>query len=100
MKKREVKLHCPKCNWEPRQTSNWVCKPGCRHSWNTFDTNGACPACGKAWKVTQCLSCLAFSAHADWYHELIRDETTEEQKERVTARLTEILLQMEEVGME
>jgi hypothetical protein len=41
----------------------------CLHVWNTFDTRGVCPACGREWSETQCLRCKAWSRHEDWYVE-------------------------------
>ncbi len=58
-------IRCPKCNWVPRRDDRWRCK--CGHSWNTFETGGACPACRYQWDVTACLSCGEVSAHSDWY---------------------------------
>ncbi|RYD75769.1 MAG: hypothetical protein EOP84_17795 [Verrucomicrobiaceae bacterium] len=72
MASREVKIYCPKCEWEPRQSSQWMCQ--CRHCWNTFDTGGVCPKCGKVWTETQCLACHKWSAHSDWYHEFISED--------------------------
>ena len=60
-------IACPKCDWRPDAGSLWRCS--CQHVWNTFQTHGVCPACGKAWKVTQCLVCHAYSDHEDWYHD-------------------------------
>lgn len=60
-------IACPKCDWRPQGTELWVCE--CRHRWHTFNTHGVCPACGKAWRVTQCLACHEFSDHEEWYHE-------------------------------
>jgi len=37
--------------------------------WNTFDTRGVCPACGREWQETQCRRCDAWSRHEDWYVE-------------------------------
>lgn len=71
MKSRRVEIFCPKCAWRPTPSSRWMCQPSCGHSWNTFETAGICPACGVAWKVTQCLACHLFSPHKDWYHETI-----------------------------
>ena len=68
MSNREVIIFCPKCAWEPRPESLWFCG-GCGHSWNTFETAGNCPECGKAHRETQCLSCHVHSPHADWYHD-------------------------------
>ena len=56
---------CPKCKWEPKANSMWQCS--CGHVWNTFDTAARCPKCHKVWKDTQCLSCLKWSPHLDWY---------------------------------
>lgn len=64
----EVKIACPKCDWEPHKSSLWQCS--CSHAWNTFDTAGQCPKCGKQWKDTQCLSCSKWSPHIDWYRNL------------------------------
>ena len=79
---REVKIFCPKCTWEPVPADVWACT--CGHLWNTFETGGHCPACGKAWQMTQCLSCLAYSPHEDWYHEFTRERKTEEKEDEVT----------------
>lgn len=46
-----------------------MCLPGCRHSWNTFDTRGVCPACVHVWESTQCLACGQMSPHEAWYHD-------------------------------
>ena len=59
------KIRCPKCQWEPTEKSRWFCTCGC--SWNTFDTAGLCPSCGKQWTQTACLRCSAWSLHKDWY---------------------------------
>ena len=63
-----MKIACPRCAWEPTATSKWICD--CRHVWNTFDTAGRCPACGRVHRTTQCLACRATSPHHDWYHGL------------------------------
>jgi hypothetical protein len=42
--------------------------------WNTFDTGGVCPDCGKVWTETQCLSCHRWSRHRAWYREFITVE--------------------------
>ncbi len=60
-----VKIRCPKCQWEPKPWSVWMCI--CNTVWNTFDTGGRCPGCGKIWKDTQCLACHKWSPHLDWY---------------------------------
>lgn len=63
-----VEIYCPKCRWEPRADDEWQCR--CGHVWNTFDTHGRCPSCGLVWRDTQCLACIRFSKHHDWYHDL------------------------------
>ena len=69
MTERRVEIFCPKCEWHPRQQDRWSCRCGCL--WNTFETNGTCPECGKQWKDTQCLACAAWSPHRKWYHEFV-----------------------------
>lgn len=80
------KIRCPKCTWQPEAHSSWSCL--CGHSWNTFDTGGQCPSCGKQWEHTQCLSfsCLQFSLHIDWYEDL--DEILEELMESIDIAIT------------
>lgn len=82
-----LEIYCPKCEWEPQADDRWGCK--CGHSWNTFDTYGKCPNCGYVWRDTQCLSCIQWSKHHDWYHNLpsvdaLMDEVAEviEQKSK------------------
>ena len=79
----EVKIACPKCDWEPDAGSRWGCT--CGHSWNTFDTGGKCPACHKQWQDTQCLSCSKWSPHLDWYRNL--DDWLREQIESIRVRI-------------
>ena len=76
MRKREIKIYCPKCQWEPTPSSRWQCV--CRCVWNTFDTGGVCPDCGKAWEETACPACHRFSPHRSWYHEFVTDTTVVE----------------------
>lgn len=61
------RIRCPKCAWEPDRHSLWSCGPPCFEEWNTFETAGRCPRCGRQWHDTQCLDCYAWSRHADWY---------------------------------
>ena len=67
-----IKICCPKCNWEPDGKPYWQCSCGTR--WNTFATGGRCPSCKKIWEQTQCImdagGCLAWSPHLDWYNGL------------------------------
>lgn len=62
-------IYCPKCEWAPGPHDRWMCYPGCRTVWNTFETHACCPGCHKQWQVTQCLTCHAISPHDDWYHD-------------------------------
>jgi predicted RNA-binding Zn-ribbon protein involved in translation (DUF1610 family) len=59
------RIRCPRCGWEPGRHDRWMCT--CFHVWNTFETGGVCPACGRAWRETQCLRCHEWSLHAEWY---------------------------------
>ena len=61
------RIRCPRCAWEPGRGDRWMCT--CLHVWNTFDTRGVCPGCGRRWLETQCLRCKAWSRHEDWYEE-------------------------------
>ena len=62
---RRSRIRCPRCGWEPGRHDLWMCT--CLHCWNTFDTRGVCPACGRKWAETQCRRCNEWSAHDDWY---------------------------------
>lgn len=64
------RIRCPICAWRPTAASRWVCRPGCWHSWNTFDTGGRCPRCSFQWLLTACLRCHRVSRHAAWYEDL------------------------------
>ncbi len=75
----EVKIACPKCDWEPQPDSRWACT--CHHTWNTFDTGGRCPACSHQWQETCCLSCHEWSPHLDWYRNL--DEWLQEELDKI-----------------
>lgn len=48
----DLKIACPKCDWEPSPSDMWQCS--CGHNWHTFDTGGRCPACNKQWAETCC----------------------------------------------
>ena len=79
---RANRIRCPKCRWQPKASSRWMCvgstgspEPpfqGCGHAWNTFETRGRCPSCDHLWKWTACLSCGAWSRHDDWYEVPVR----------------------------
>jgi DNA-directed RNA polymerase subunit RPC12/RpoP len=61
------RIRCPRCAWEPERHHQWTCT--CLHCWNTFDTRGICPACGRFWAQTQCPRCSEWSMHEAWYAE-------------------------------
>jgi len=84
----EVKIACPKCNWEPSPSDRWTCT--CGHIWNTFDTAGRCPVCKKQWDKTQCLGpfvggCTEWSPHLDWYRNL--DDWLKKEIENIRIRV-------------
>jgi len=64
---RRRRIRCPLCAWEPRPEDRWGCVCFC--VWNTFDTGGVCPACGRHWTETQCLRCGEWSPHEAWYED-------------------------------
>jgi hypothetical protein len=65
--------------WKPLPSSQWSCLPVCGHLWNTFDTAGVCPQCDEHFEHTQCLRCLQFSPHRQWYHDADPSEKKLEQ---------------------
>ena len=81
----EIEIACPKCEWKPTASDVWQC--GCGTLWNTFDTAGKCPSCGKVWANTQCQhpvfsgGCGRWSYHLDWYRNL--DEEMRKEIERI-----------------
>lgn len=68
-----IRIRCPKCNWEPDGKPYWVCTC-CRIPWNTFGTGARCPHCGRVWEETRCIlsagGCKSWSPHLDWYEGL------------------------------
>ncbi|MDF1752927.1 MAG: hypothetical protein P1U89_09155 [Verrucomicrobiales bacterium] len=77
MKDRRVEIFCPKCQYHPLESDRWQCT--CGVLWNTFDTNGNCPECGKVHSDTQCPACGKWSPHHTWYHEFNSDEVSEKE---------------------
>lgn len=63
-------IRCPSCKWRPSKTDLWGCFPGCGYSWNTFQTRGECPSCGKKWAKTQCRKCGVWHDHDAWYEQV------------------------------
>ncbi len=79
----EEEIRCPKCNWMPGPGDRWECS--CGNVWNTFETSGKCPACGKSWTDTQCCQkrvggCHEFSPLIDWYRHLDKELQKELEK--------------------
>jgi len=76
-------VSCPKCGWEPNEGDIWVCDE-CRIKWNTFNTHGKCPGCGKVFIDTQCRArtggCGQLSLNADWYKPIELSEPDKKQK--------------------
>jgi hypothetical protein len=62
-------IRCPNCKWKPSKHDMWGCAPGCGYYWNTFETRGECPSCGKRWAKTQCTRCGTWSDHDAWYEQ-------------------------------
>ncbi len=54
------RIRCPLCGWSPRKDDCWAC--GCGHLWNTFDTEGVCPACLHQWSFLAAIE--SFTCHA------------------------------------
>ena len=73
-----MKIYCPRCAWEPGPHDRWMCLPECGTVWNTFETGGKCPGCGRRWTETCCLACARWSPHEDWYHD---DETGADERD-------------------
>ena len=69
-----TRIRCPLCDWRPARSDRWYCEPGCSHRWNTFETAGVCPRCGKQWEETACLKCAGWSPHGEWYERTARDD--------------------------
>ncbi len=55
----------------------------CGCLWNTFETCGVCPKCGKNWEDTACPRCHRWSPHVDWYHEELPDEDSKADAETI-----------------
>jgi hypothetical protein len=82
-----VRIICPKCDWEHHGGAYWQCK--CGHIWDTFETHGECPACHYIWKHTACPACYKWSRHIDWYRGLddLIDELNNESKQQIKETL-------------
>ena len=56
---------CPRCNAAPPLGNMWVCAR-CRQSFDTFQTQAACPYCHAQFAATTCLDCGAANPMKDW----------------------------------
>jgi Zn-dependent protease len=56
---------CPHCQNSPPLGEFWICG-NCRHSFDTFATQGSCPFCGTQFPVTRCLYCGHASPMSQW----------------------------------
>ncbi|HEU5184750.1 MAG TPA: hypothetical protein VFU01_09300 [Gemmatimonadaceae bacterium] len=78
-----MKIYCPVCEYHPRASDRWQCRPGCYTIWNTFETRAVCPGCSKQWRDTWCPACGVASPHEDWYHEEDLDRASEIREEEL-----------------
>lgn len=60
-----AEIRCPLCSLPPPKGAKWECTCGC--VWNTFETRGCCPDCGRRWGETECRSCRGVVPHHAWY---------------------------------
>lgn len=58
-------IECPSCKWNPNEEELWTCS--CKHTWDTFSTQGKCPNCSIQWEDTFCPICSVTNKHTDWY---------------------------------
>jgi Zn-dependent protease len=56
---------CPSCKSHPIRGAFWLC-PSCRKSFDTFETQAACPNCNNRFSKTMCLDCGISSSFVDW----------------------------------
>lgn len=65
-----MQIKCPKCSWQPSQTSIWACE-SCGLEWHIFDTAARCPTCDYDHENIYCIEweggCGELSPHLDWY---------------------------------
>ena len=56
---------CPACKTAPPVGEFWKCAQ-CRQAFDTFQSGGICPHCGKRFDVTRCLDCGAAHPMSEW----------------------------------
>ena len=56
---------CPNCKTVPPQGAFWVCGK-CRHPFDIFATQGACPNCGTQYTAISCPECGTMRPFSEW----------------------------------
>ena len=56
---------CPVCQAKPRRGALWRCGK-CGQSFDTFETNAACPHCGTQYNATACFDCGNLRPLGEW----------------------------------
>jgi Zn-dependent protease len=56
---------CPECKTAPPPGKLWTCQQ-CKTSFDTFETQAACPSCAAQFAVTQCMDCGKPHPMSDW----------------------------------
>jgi Zn-dependent protease len=56
---------CPRCKTAPPVGNYWVCGQ-CKNSFDTFQTQAACPYCATQFPVTKCLDCGGAHPMSEW----------------------------------
>ena len=56
---------CPTCNTAPPLGNYWTCSQ-CKQPFDTFQTQGVCPACRTQFAVTHCLDCRRAHPMNEW----------------------------------
>ena len=64
---RHQDFHCPSCRMSPPKAALWICGE-CQEPFDTFEHNGACPACVREFAGTSCPDCGHASPFEQWKH--------------------------------
>jgi Zn-dependent protease len=56
---------CPECRKAPPMGAYWICSK-CRNPFDTFQTQGKCPACANQFTTTMCIDCGAMHPMNEW----------------------------------
>lgn len=62
---RRPEFSCPTCKTSPPIGNYWVCSQ-CKNTFDTFQTNAACPHCGARFSSTRCLDCGRLNPIGAW----------------------------------